>query len=224
MNDLHFTDSKLCPPWFEKVFAAMRESAPDAAFVIVSGDLTEDATEAQFGGIKELFPLLKVPVHVTPGNHDVSASDGDRSVYDKVFPGTANYAIEHGGWQFFSLNSSERRAADNTMIPAGTLQWLDENLKQFDRKKPAIVSTHYPLGSGMIYRPKNSAALLSRFKEFNVRHIFTGHWHGYSEMFFQNATVTTDRCCSRARNNHDGSPLKGWFVCKARQGNISRRF
>ena len=224
VNDLHFTDPKLCPPWFEKVFAAMRASAPGAALVIVSGDLTEDCTEAQFGGLKELFPLLKLPVRVTPGNHDVTAHDASRALYDQFFPGTVNHAFEQSGWQFFSVNSTERRAASNTIIPDETLQWLDDNLKKFDPKKPTVISTHYPPGLGMIRRPKNADALLGRFEGFNLRHIFNGHWHGYSEMLFHGATVTTDRCCSRFRGNHDGSQIKGWFVCEARQGNISRRF
>src|SRR5687767_10693036 len=30
VNDVHFTDPKKCPQWFEKIFAAMRRSAPKA--------------------------------------------------------------------------------------------------------------------------------------------------------------------------------------------------
>jgi hypothetical protein len=30
--------------------------------------------------------------------------------------------------------------------------------------------------------------------------------------------------CSRVRQNHDGSPEKGWFVCNAVNGEIKRRF
>jgi hypothetical protein len=224
VNDLHFTDPKLCPPWFEKVFAAMRASAPAAEFMIVSGDLTQDCTAEQFGGMRALFPLLKMPVRVTPGNHDVTENGGRRDLYEQHFPGTTNYAFEHRGWQFFSLNSVESRAAENTKIPADTLAWLDDNLKKADRARPTVISTHYPLGAGMIRRPKNADALLDRFRGFNVRHIFNGHWHGYSEMLVRDATVTTDRCCSRFRDNHDGSPLKGWFVCTAQQEKITRRF
>jgi 3',5'-cyclic AMP phosphodiesterase CpdA len=224
VNDLHFTDPKLCPPWFAKVFEAMRKSAPRAEFVLVSGDLSQDCTPEQFGGLKELFPLLKMPVHVTPGNHDAPVQGTSLELYEKFFPGTANYGFEHRGWQFFSLNSTESRAANNTKIPSGTLQWLDDNLKRFDPAKPTVISTHFPMGPGMIMRPTNADDLLERFAQFNLQHIFNGHWHGYSEMRFHGAPVTTDRCCSRTRSNHDGSPQKGWFVCQARDGKISRQF
>ncbi len=223
VNDVHFTDPKKCPPWFEKAFAAMRESAPKAEFLIVSGDLSSENTDMELGGLKDLFPLLKIPVHVMPGNHD-TAADGDQSHFEKNFPGALNYAVEHRGWQLFCVNSAESRAAENTKIPAATLAWCDDNVKKFDPKKPTILSTHFPLGYAIARRPKNADALLDKFKDFNVQAIFNGHWHGYSEMMFHDAPVTTDRCCSRHRSNHDGSPKKGWFVCEARAGRISRRF
>ncbi len=224
VNDLHFTDAKLCPPWFEKAFVAMRESAPNAEFVIVSGDLTSECTAMEFDGIKNLFPLLKVPVHVTMGNHDLNHKTREHALYDEQFPGKRNYAVEHRGWQLFSVCSTEQYAAEGTKIPADTLQWCDDNLKKFDPKKPTIVSTHYPMGIANFRRPKNSEELMAKFKHFNVQHIFNGHWHGYSEMQINGANVTTDRCCSRFRSNHDGSPLKGWFVCSAKEGRVTRRF
>lgn len=224
VNDLHFADAKKCPPWFEKVFAAMRESSPAAEFVIVSGDLTQVNTDMEYGGIKELFPLLKVPVHVTLGNHDVTET-GDRSKFDQFFPGARNYVVEHRGWQIFNLDSVENRAPEKTVIPKETIAWLADNLKKYDPKKPTIISTHFPLGAGHSRKPKNADAMVAPFKGFNVRHIFNGHWHGYSEMeLLDGVKVTTNRCCSRYRRNSDGSPYKGWFVCSAKDGNVSRRF
>ena len=224
VNDLHFSDPKLCSPWFEAAFSAMREGAPKAEFLIAGGDLTDDGTAEQFAGIKEMFSLLEIPVFATPGNHDVSADGGRRDVYEQFFPGTTNYAFERGGWQFISVNSAESRGYKDTSVPSETLRWLDDNLKKFDKKTPTIVSTHFPLGDGMTYRPKNADDLLERFKELNVRHIFNGHWHGYREVPFQEGFITTDRCCSRLRNNADGSPAKGWFHCQIRDGKLSRTF
>jgi hypothetical protein len=223
VNDVHFADPKLCPPWFEQAFDAMRVSAPKAELVVISGDLSTEATAAQFGGFRAALERLKLPVHVTLGNHDV-ARDGSHATYDRHFPDRVNYAIEHRGWQLFHLNSVESRAASGTSIPRATLGWLDDNLKRFDPGKPTVISTHYPLGPGVIRRPRNADDLLRRFERFDLRAIFNGHWHGYTEARVRGIIATTDRCCSRRRGNHDGSPLKGWFVCEARGGTISRRF
>lgn len=223
VNDVHFTDPKRCPPWFEKVFAAMRASAPKAEFVILSGDLTSECTPAEFGGIRDSLKSLQMPVHLTLGNHDVTKT-GDRALFSQFFPDKRNYLLDHRGWQIVSLDTVENRAAEKTTIPNDTLKWLDENLPKIDRRKPMIVSTHFPLGVGMIRRPKNANALLSRLANYNVQAVFNGHWHGFSNMMFQDAIISTDRCCSRHRGNHDGSKTKGWFVCEARQGHITRRF
>lgn len=223
VNDLHFTDEQLCPPWFGKAFGLMRESAPKAEFVLLSGDLTTDCKDMEFSGIKSVLPLLKTPVHLTPGNHDFTTPSGF-GVFDRHFPGKRNYAIEHRGWQVFSLNSVESRGYMSTNVPQETLEWVRDNLGKFDPKKPTILSTHFPLGIAHLRRPKNADALLAPFRKFNVQHIFSGHWHGYSEMELNGAPATTNRCCSRYRGNHDGSDRKGWFVCAAKAGTVTRRF
>ena len=223
VNDVHFTDTTLCPPWFEKIFEAMKVSAPQAEFVFVSGDLTQDARVHEFAGLKEMWSLLKIPVYVVPGNHDVG-SDGNYEVYDKFYSGMLNYHIQHKGWNIFNLNSAESRAAENTNIPKETFKWLDDNLKKIDPLQPCIISTHFPLGPGIVRRPKNADELLKKFRHFNIQAVFNGHWHGYTQTLFKDAYITTDRCCSRFRNNYDGSKHKGWFVCRAENGQITRRF
>lgn len=223
VNDVHFTDPKKCPQWFEKVFAAMKRSAPKAEFVMLSGDLSSENTEAEFGGIRELFPLLGMPVHIVPGNHDVAAN-GDRSMFEKFFPGKRNHVVEHRGWQIVNFDSVENRGHIRTTIPKENLAWLDETLPKLDPRKPTILSTHFPLGAGMERRPKNAQDVLQRFASFNLQAVFNGHWHGYSQMRFQGADISTNRCCSRFRGNHDGSKEKGWYVCEAGQGKVTRRY
>jgi hypothetical protein len=222
-NDLHFTDPRRCPPWFAKAFAAMRRSAPRAEFLVVSGDLTSDASDAQLRGMRDAFAALELPVKVVPGNHDVTR-DGATARFERVFPGSVNYAFEHRGWQLFCLNSVASRAFEHTRIPPATLRWLDDNLKRFDPKRPTVIATHFPLGPGVIRRPLDADELLRRFERFNLQAILNGHWHGYTEARVRGVLATTNRCCSRARGNHDGSPQKGWFVCTARAGTITRRF
>ena len=39
-----------------------------------------------------------------------------------------------------------------------------------------------------------------------------------------NATLTTDKCCSFHHANHDGTKEKGYFVCTAKDGKIGRSF
>ena len=223
VNDLHFTEAKLCGPWFERVFQAMRASAPQAEFVLVSGDLTSECTAAEFAGIREAFEALGLPVYVTCGNHDMT-DKGSHELYDRYFPDRYHYAFEHRGWQFFGFNTANGRGYKGIAMRDSVFTWLDQNLGSFNPAKPSVIFTHFPLGFGLERRSANADQFLARFQGFNLQAILNGHWHGYSETTLGEAWITTNRCCSRVRHNHDGSPLKGWFVCEAREGRITRRF
>jgi hypothetical protein len=64
-----------------------------------------------------------------------------------------------------------------------------------------------------------------RLLDFNLSAVFCGHFHGYTERYFGNTPITTDRCCARVRANHDGSTEKGWFFCRAKAtGEVTREF
>ncbi len=211
VNDLHFLDAE-CRPFFEKVVLEMKRSAPNAAFCLVSGDLSDRGTPEALTAIREILSGLDMPVHVVPGNHDY-LSQTDRSGYDAIFPDHLNRHFTHEGWQFIGLDTTDGTKASDTMIAASTFDFLDE--AKLDPKMPTVVFTHFPLGEGVKMRPKNGAELLGKLLDVNLRGVFSGHWHGASERDVNDAVILTDRCCSRFRMNHDGSPLKGWFVCEA---------
>ena len=222
VNDLHFREVA-CRPSFEKVVAQMKQSAPKAEFCLLGGDLADQGTPAQLMGIRDAFAKLEIPVHVVVGNHDYIAGS-NRLAYERIFPGQINYHFEHRGWQVIGLDTSEGTKSQNTVISDVTLRWLDENLPRLDRTKPTILFTHFPLGNFVWRRPINADAVLQRLVGLNVQAIFSGHFHGFTERRFGQAVLTTDRCCSRIRNNHDGTKEKGWFLCQAAQGGVSRRF
>lgn len=222
VNDLHYHD-KACGPWFEKVVQAMKASAPQAEFCLLGGDQANDARLDQMGPVREIFRGLGVPLYSTIGNHDWTA-DGSRKAYDDIFPKQDNQVFEHRDWQLIGLDSSDGLKASQTTIHASTFQWLDAALPKLSKEKPTILFTHFPLGEFLIYRPLNADDLLARFTDYNLRAVFNGHFHSLTERVWHNATVTTDRCCSRFRKNHDFSPQKGWFVCHAEEGKIRREF
>ena len=223
VNDLHFSD-EMCVPFFQNVVARMRESAPKAVLALISGDLADRGTPEQFAALRACLDRLGVPVFPVPGNHDY-LTDDDRTAYDTAFPGRSNYVHTHGGWQFIGLDSTQGMDFDGTEISAAALAWCDENLPKLDARAPTVAFTHFPLGPGTTYRPRNADALLARLDKLNLRGTFSGHWHGLNEQHIHNADVIVSRCCARVRENRDGSPLTGWWVCHAApDGTLTRRF
>ena len=223
VNDLHSFNEE-CAPFFRTVVAKMRESAPDAAFCLMSGDLADGGEPAQYATLHAAFGTLGVPLHPVPGNHDF-IKDGDRSGYDAAFPEKLNYTFRHGGWQFIALDTTQGTDFDETNISPATLAWLDSTIPTLDPAAPTVAFTHFPLGKSVTYRPLNADAVLEKLRKLNLRATFSGHWHGLNEQRLDHAELIVSRCCARVRGNRDGSPLKGWWVCHAApDGSITHQF
>jgi len=221
VNDLHFLDEQ-CTPWFQRVVHKMKESAPQAELCLISGDVSDRGSADELRTVRDVFSALEIPVHTVPGNHDYLSQE-DGSGYDTVFPERRNYQFTHKGWQFIGLDTTEGLHSKDTMIAPAALSFSAK--ETLDTAAPTIVLTHFPLGVGVAMRPRNADALLESLFKLNLRAAFSGHWHGASEKHAGKAVLTTDRCCSRVRQNADGSPLKGWFVCDAlADGSVTRRF
>jgi 3',5'-cyclic AMP phosphodiesterase CpdA len=220
VNDTHYMTPE-CGLWLARAVALMQAESP--AFCIHLGDLVEKGQPDHLAAVRELFAALPCPVYVQIGNHDY-LPPADRSAYESLFPDRLNYAFTHHDWQFVGLDSTDGVRFDGTSIGDATLRWVDANLPRLDRTKPLVLFTHFPLGESVPMRPRNADALLDRFRDHNLQAVFNGHHHAYTAHPYAHATVTTNRCCALKRNNHDGTKEKGFFVCTASNGRITRRF
>lgn len=220
-NDLHVV-TPACTDWLSGIVKELKAAKEKPAFVVLAGDLTEHGTADQLVPVRDLFKTLEVPIRVVIGNHDWK-NDTDKKAYDETFPNSLNYSFDVAGWQCLGLDSSHGLRSRVAVQPA-TLRWLDDNLGKLDKKKPMIVFTHFPLGPKVTNRVTNAEAVLERFKEYNLRAVFGGHHHGLTERKVGVIELTTNRCCSFRSRNHDGSKQKGYFVCSAKDGAVTKRF
>lgn len=220
-NDLHHLNAQ-CDPWFEALVEQMKGHA-GVAFVLLLGDLAETGERQNLEAIRDHFARLELPVYVEIGNHDYRSS-ADREAYEALYPGRLNYNFVHAGWQFVGIDSTQGTDWQDTTVQPTTLRWLDQTLPTLDRALPTVVFTHFPLASEVQLAPRNAEDVLRRFLGFNLRGVFSGHWHGLTEQRFQRADVVTNVCCARSRGNHDGSARKGYWLVRAEDGDLRRRF
>lgn len=220
VNDLHYIDRE-CGKWLSAVIDKIKAERPE--FCLVGGDLTEHGKAEHLQGVREVLERLDVPYHVVIGNHDY-ATHTDRSPYEQTFLNQLNYWFEHRGWQFVGLDSSEGTRYQDTRLQSATLRWVDDNVRKMGRRQPTIILTHFPLGPGVQYRPANADELLQKFSGVNVRAVFSGHFHGFTERAVRDAIFTTNRCCALKRNNHDRTTEKGFFVCDTDGQHVLRSF
>jgi 3',5'-cyclic AMP phosphodiesterase CpdA len=222
VNDTHYLDER-CGPWLEKAIRQMKERHEQLDFCLMLGDLGEHGRAAQIDPLLQIFKGLGRSVYYVIGNHDYETQT-DRTPFESLVTRRLNYTFEYGVWQFVGLDTSSGQAARDTSIEKPTLQWLDTELPKLDKKKPLVIFTHFPLGPLVPGRPKNGKEVLERFKEFNLQACFSGHFHAFTERHVQGAALTTNRCFSHSRANHDGDKKKGYFLCQTKEGRLSRTF
>lgn len=222
INDAHFHTPK-CPEFYARVRQSLINLPRRPEHVLFAGDLVEGGSKRELGAMKEMLTSFKAEWHVVPGNHDY-ITQTDRSSYDDVFPNSLNYSFEHRDWQFVALDSTEGKKADKTKIQPHTLAWARDNAPRLDRKKPTVIFTHFPLGPTAPKRPLNADELLAPFLHLNIAHVFGGHHHGFTERTLDQRVFVTNRCCAISRPNHDKTTEKGYFLCTASAGKVTRTF
>jgi 3',5'-cyclic AMP phosphodiesterase CpdA len=220
VNDLHYINED-CGRFLEGIMGKIAAEQPD--FCLVAGDLTEKGQREHLAAMRDILGGLKLPYYPVIGNHDYNSAESNR-YYRLFFPRRLNYWFEHAGWQFVGLDTSEGQKYEKTSVQPDTLQWLADHLGKLEPAKPTVIFTHFPLGPGVRYRPLNADAVLEPFKPFNLRAIYCGHFHGFTEKKTLSTVAFTNRCCALKRGNHDGTKEKGYFVCDAADGGVTTRF
>ena len=220
VNDTHYM-SEECGVYLTGLVKQMNAEQP--AFVLHAGDVTDLGEPAHFKAARHIFKGLDCGFHPVMGNHDWLTAT-DRKAYLSTFPLKLNYSFRHAGWQFVGLDTTEGQKFEKTIIAPATFEQLDDILSRLNRDQPTILFTHFPLCENVKMRPLNAEDLLAKFKGWDLRAVFNGHYHAFTECQRDNAPITTNRCCALKRNNHDGTKEKGYFVCEVADGKLSRRF
>jgi Icc protein len=145
LSDLHVGGDWAAADPVAGVAAAVRSvlempARPDA--VLVSGDLADHATDAEYGQVLDLLSPLRVPLYVLPGNHD------DRAALRRHFevPGSGaepvRYSVGLGPLRLVVLDTT-LPGEDPGGLDAVQLAWLDAELDA-EPGVPTLVAMHHP--------------------------------------------------------------------------------
>jgi hypothetical protein len=179
-------------------------------FVLVAGDLAQSSVAADLAlelqAAKDELARLAVPYHVALGDHDIT-STGDDAAFRSLF-GPATYRFAHRGVQFVDLRTAT--TPDAATISTTALDSLSRWLGEISPSAPLIVYAHHPLGPVTPYGVTNRQAFYDLVDAYNLRAVFSGHYHGLFEEQRHGAWYCTTRALSLHRTNHDGDETKGY--------------
>ncbi|MEL6960489.1 MAG: phosphodiesterase [Pseudomonadota bacterium] len=168
---------------FEEALQAATSAHPDAAAVILTGDLTHSGRVEEYEVLRDVLRTCPSPVHLMLGNHD------NRATFRSVFPkhpvtpdGHVQQVIDLGGHRLILLDTF-----DDAPDPphAGRLcdrrlAWLKAALDGADGRQPVVFAHHPPMTVGIAgmdpIRLTNGETLLSLLAPTSA-HLVCGHLH-----------------------------------------------
>lgn len=159
----------------ERLLPMVRAEQPD--LLLLTGDLSEDASDASYAWLADRFGELGVPMMSLPGNHDHA---GRQTAWFAATAGPAPLVLQAERWQLILLNSAVPDKIGGCLAEA-VLQQLDETLGA--NSCPTLIGLHHqplPVGSRWIDRypladPEALWTVLEKHQQ--VRVVVWGHVH-----------------------------------------------
>lgn len=171
---------------------------PRPDVVLLTGDVTNDASQAETNQAKEILSILEVPLLVVPGNHDDSSrlaetfGSGSCPVGDN---GLAHFVVEGYPLRLIGLNSTDPGKPGGRLDPE-SLDWLDRRLAE-EPDRPTVIFTHHPpLKLGVPETDEDGFIGAERLGDIvagysNIERILCGHIHLHTNTRWQGTIVTT---------------------------------
>ncbi|MGZ5567743.1 MAG: outer membrane protein assembly factor BamB family protein [Limisphaerales bacterium] len=174
-------------------------SQPNLQFVIVSGDVTELGKDEEFEVAKSIYDECKIPVHITPGNHDCKWSESGATSFPK-FWGSDKFVFNAGGYTFLAMHEGPVIKMGDGHFAPEDLHWLESTLNTLPKNQRLIFVTHYPLDEQL----DNWYQAIDLLKKYNIQAVLVGHGHANKKMNFEGIPAAMGRSNLRAHEKVGG--------------------
>ena len=190
---------------FEAIIAMLKKEHLPVDLILLTGDVSQDHSEAAYRRVAEMISTFQVPVYVIPGNHD------DPALMARIFPLPPISTERHlvlKSWQIILLNTHKPKHVGGH-LDASQLAFLTHCLEAYPEHDAMVVFHHHavPVGSAWIDKLGVDNAdefwkLVKRFPKLKV--LMMGHVHQVHEEIHQGVSCfTTPSTCIQFKRNHD---------------------
>lgn len=183
---------------FAAAIAQVNALDPRPDLVLLSGDLVDMGTPAEYAHLRALLAPLDVPTLVIPGNHDDPESFREAFRDHPYLPaaGPMSYvAGEHGAVRIVAFDVTLPGLHHGAVSEEG-VRWLDSTLAE-EPAWPTVVMMHQPpFASGVPYLDAYLCREGGRLAEVVSRHpqverIVCGHVHRFMQLRFGGTMLCT---------------------------------
>jgi len=116
-------------------------------FVLITGDITEDGTVAQYNSFVNCLLDLDVPTYIINGNHEY---DGSISSYHQIVNPYPDFSFDYGQYHFIGLDSGDNCAPYGlpgcmmgTGLADAQISWLENDLNTHSNSKQTFTFMHH---------------------------------------------------------------------------------
>jgi len=181
----------------ERCVAHLNALRPRPAFAVVTGDLVDFGSPAEYRRLRELMAPLAMPYYVIPGNHDERGALRDALRDAAYLPSEGeflHYTIEGYEPRFLALDSVVAGAPYGELGPA-RLAWLEARLGEAPDRPTVLLIHHPPFLTGIrhmdVQNCRDGAALgavVERHRQ--VRALLCGHVHRFTTTLWHGIAAT----------------------------------
>ena len=181
-------------------------------FVVITGDITDFGTDAEFHLAKQILDSLNKPWHIIPGNHDANWSESGTNSFKEIF-GSETTDFTYGGYRFLGTVCGPNMRMSPGQVSRENIVWLDSTLENMpDKNEPVIFLNHYPIDSSL----NNWFEVIDLLKKRNTQLILCGHGH-HNEVFnFEGIPGIMGRSNLRAKQ-----PVGGYNIVTIQNGTVT---
>jgi len=184
VSDPHFGTER--PPAVAALEALVREQRPDV--LLLSGDITQRATRAQFAAARAFVERLQVPVVLAvPGNHDIPLFNLPARLlwpyagFVRAFGPELEPSFENDELLVLALNTTRPWRHVDGELSAAQVERVARRVAQASPAQVRLVVVHQPVA---VTRPQDAHNLLHgreaaqrRWQEAGVDAVLGGHIH-----------------------------------------------
>lgn len=177
---------------FADVIQLIQKEAGPIDFILHSGDLSQDGSEASYIRIADMLKVFNVPVYCVPGNHDNAKAM--RALYPRETMCNHKHIVLKD-WHLILLNSQIPGSVEGHLDGA-ELNYLQHCLQAYPEHQAIIVFHHQPVPVGSLWLDKLGLKNADEFWEIishypKVNTVLFGHVHQEFEKI-----VNGVYCCS----------------------------
>jgi outer membrane protein assembly factor BamB/Icc-related predicted phosphoesterase len=178
LTDLHVSPGNANERALVKIIHEVNESK--VPFVIITGDLTNQGSNAELLNVKHMFEHFTMPYYVIPGNHETTWSESATKEYFKLF-GKDRFSFRYNQFFFIGFDTGPYMKMGDGIIKQEDMRWIDRTLAKVPTGVKIVSFCHYPFTVNDL---GNGPEVVSMLKKHHTSVAFCGHGHQYKNMLF----------------------------------------